>query len=268
MNKMREPHSLLVAADMSQLELRIGAYMSRDPIMLDIIRNGRDMHCVTAAAIYGVDEHRCSKSKPHSCPRPGVSDSMRKTSKVVNYESGYGGGPTKMVEIIEKMVLSEVGMGDELRIPSMSEAKEALATHKRLYAQYWQWVKWTITRIRINGFSETAFGRPRYFPLIDSPRDDDRTEAERAGVNHSIQGTAGDMMKMAQVNIARDSLMSSWGSMLLQIHDEIVSKVWYDKVELYEKRIDQHMQLSQPFAPYVELVVDVNSAFRWDECHK
>lgn len=257
--------TLLVAADMSQLELRIGAYMSRDPVMIDILRAGRDMHCVTAAAVYGVDEHRCT-SKPHECPRPGVTDAMRATAKVYNYLTNYGGKAAKAIEGIEKLVLEKPELG--LDVPTLVEAKSALRAHERLYAGYWQWVRWTITRARINGYSETAYGRPRFSDLIDSPRDDDRAEAERALVNHCIQGTAGDMVKMAQVNISRDRLMDDWGYMVLQVHDEIVSVVKRPHVEAYKARIDKHMQLGQPFMPHVELIVDVNAAFRWKDCHK
>lgn len=260
------PRTLLVAADMSQLELRIAAYMSRDAVMIDILKSNRDMHCVTAAAIYGVDEHRCQPGKPHDCPRPGVTNAMRDTSKVVNYLSNYGGKAGKMIEGIEKMVLERPELG--LSVPTMDEAKHALRTHERLYAGYWQWVRWTITNARINHYSVTAFGRPRYSDDIESGNPEYRAEAERALVNHAIQGTAADMMKMAQVNISRDDLMSSRGKMLLQVHDEIVSRVLREHVPWYEQRIDLHMQLGQPFMPWVELKVDVNSAFRWRDCHK
>lgn len=260
-----EPRTLLVAADMSQLEIRIAAFMSRDPVMIDILKRGRDMHCVTAAAIYGVDEHRCRVSHPHECIRPGVTDAMRDNSKVWNYMANYGGKAGKGVELIEKAVLER---GLDIPIPSLDEAKYALNVHHRLYAQYWNWVGWTITRARINGCSETAFGRPRYSDDINSRDDYYRTSAERALVNHCIQGTAGDMIKMAQVNISRDALMCERGRMLLQVHDEIVSVVQREHVPWYEARIAQHMELGQPFEPYVSLIVDVKSAFRWKDCHK
>ena len=247
------PNTMLVAADYSQLELRVSAYMSRDPLMIDILQQGRDMHVVTAAAIYNVAES-------------AVTPQMRQTAKTVNYLTSYGGAANKMIEGIEKLVLEHPELG--LEIPSRPEAQAALNTHRRLYKQYWQWVSWTIQRARINKYSETAFGRPRYNDLIDSPRDDDRTEAERALVNHCIQGTAADLMKMAMVNISTDVLMQSWGDMLLQVHDEIVSVVASDHVMCYNNRIRQHMELKQPFAPWVELVVDVTSGQDWKQCHK
>ena len=263
----RESATLLVAADMSQLELRISAYMSRDPVMMDILRSGRDMHCVTAAAIYGVDEHRCKRGCEHiGYSGPGVTDAMRNTAKVVNYLTSYGGKAGKMIEGIEKMVLEHPEMG--LSVPTLQEANHALKTHRRLYAQYWRWVGWTIIRTREKGYSETAFGRPRFIPDIDHPDDAKRAEAERQAVNHCIQGTAADLMKMAMVNIARDDEMSKVGEMVLQVHDEIVSIVAREAVAWYKDRIRQHMELGQPFEPYVKLIVDVESAFTWAGTHK
>lgn len=259
--------TLLVAADESQLELRISAFMARDSMMMDILKSGRDMHCVTAAAIYGVDEHRCKRGCEHiGYSGPGVTDAMRGTAKVVNYLTSYGGKAGKMIEGIEKMVLEHPEMG--LAIPTLTEAQYALKTHRRLYAQYWRWVGWTIIRTREKGYSETAFGRPRFIPDIDSLVDQYRSEAERQAVNHCIQGTAADLMKMAMVNISRDSEMSKVGEMVLQVHDEIVSIVERDAVEWYKGRIRQHMELQQPFAPYVELIVDVEEGWTWKETHK
>lgn len=254
------PSTLLVAADMSQLELRISAYMSRDPVMMDILAAGRDMHCVTAAAVYGV------RSELRVKDGGDVTDAMRNVAKVVNYLTSYGGQAGKMLEGIEKMALEHPELG--LTIPTLEEARDALKAHRRLYRQYWNWVQWTILRTRDLGYSETAFGRPRYLENINSAYEAERSEAERQAVNHSIQGSAADLMKMAQVNIFRDTVMQLWGKMLLQVHDEIVSKVTREHVPEYEARIDRHMQLGQPFAPYVELKVDVGHAFRWKDCHK
>ena len=118
------------------------------------------------------------------------------------------------------------------------------------------------------GYSETAFGRRRYFIDIMSPMDQYRTEAERACVNHAIHGTAADLMKMAQRNISRDEWMQARGSMRLQVHDEIVSNVGKVWVPEYKTRLRTHMELGQPFAPYVPLTVDVLSGPNWKETHK
>lgn len=245
----------IVAGDMSQLELVISAYMSRDPVMLEIINNGWDMHCITAEAIYGVPWREIAKDSP-----------LRAVAKVANYLTSYGGKAAKLIEGIEKLALQRPEMN--LTIPDMAEAKRILAAHKRKYARYWEWVSWTIMLCRQNGYSETAFGRPRFFPDITSQLDIYKGDAERACVNHAIQGTAADLMKMAMKNIAADELMASWGEMVLQVHDEIVSVVKKEFVTEYRERLRTHMELGQPFMPFVPLTVDVLSGPNWKDCHK
>lgn len=192
---------------------------------------------------------------------------MRQGTEItITGNTSYGGKAAKMIEGIEKMVLEHPESG--LQVPTLDEAKFALATHRRLYKQYWTWTSWVVARTRDLGYSETAFGRPRFLPLIDSPREDDRSEAERQAINHQIQGSSADLMKMAMVNISKDRRMNEWGQMVLQVHDEIVSIVRTDMVESYKQRITTHMELKQPFEPYVRLEVDVNAAFDWGACHK
>jgi DNA polymerase-1 len=246
----------VVAGDMSQLELVIAAYMSRDPVMMEAINRGWDLHRITAGEIYGIADWQSI----------GKDDPRRAIAKVANYLSGYGGKWRKLIEGIEKLALQRPELN--LTVPDEQEARRILNVHKKKYARYWEWVSWTIIRTREQGYSETAFGRPRFFEDIDSPLDDKRTEAERAAVNHCIQGTAADLMKMAMGNIARDELMSSWGYMVLQVHDEIVSIVKREHVEEYKARLRVHMELKQPFAPFVSLVVDVLSGPNWRETHK
>lgn len=246
----------VVAGDMSQLELVIAAYMSRDPVMLEAINNGWDLHRIMAGEIYGVaDWLSIAKDDPR-----------RAVAKVANYLSGYGGKWRKLIEGIEKLALQKPEMN--LVIPDEAEARRILNAHKRRLARYWEWVNWTIIRTRELGYSETAFGRPRFFPDIESYLDQYKGEAERACVNHAIQGTAADLMKMAMVNIAADEVMSSWGYMQLQVHDEIVSCVQHEHVEEYKSRLRTHMELNQPFMPHVKLTVDVLSGDNWRDCHK
>lgn len=245
----------LVPGDMSQLELVIAAYMSRDPVMVEIIRQGWDMHRITAEAIYGVPWRDIPKDSP-----------MRAVSKVANYLSNYGGQKRKLQEGIEKDALLKPELG--IVVPDLVECARILTAHKRKYVGYWNWVERTKARTRALGFSETAFGRPRYFPDINSDNDEYRAEAERAAVNHAIQGTAADLMKMAMVNISRDKLMSSWGYMVLQVHDEIVSVVRKQFVSEYMERLRTHMELGQPFEPIVPLTVDVTHGPNWANAHK
>lgn len=245
----------IVAGDMSQLELVIGAYVSRDKVMMEIIRNGWDMHCITAEAVYGIDWRAVRKDDP-----------TRNTAKVVNYLSSYGGQAHKLIEGIEKLALSRPELG--LTIPSLAEAKRIIAAAKRKYAGYWSWADVMMARTRTLGYAETAFGRPRWLPDIRSEDDEARSSAQRQAVNHAIQGTAADLMKMAMVNISRDKVMSSWGYMVLQVHDEIVSVVRKKFVPEYMERLRSHMALGQPFEPIVPLTVDVTHGPDWKNAHK
>lgn len=245
----------LVPGDMSQLELVIAAYMSRDPVMVEIIRKGWDMHRITAEAIYGAPWRDIPKDSP-----------MRAVSKVANYLSNYGGQKRKLQEGIEKDALTKPELG--IVVPDLAECARILVAHKRKYAGYWAWVERTKARTRALGYSETAFGRPRFFPDINSDNEEYRAEAERAAVNHAIQGTAADLMKMAMVNISRDATMSSWGYMVLQVHDEIVSIVKREHVPAYMERLRIHMELGQPFEPIVPLTVDVTHGPNWANAHK
>jgi len=245
----------LVPGDMSQLELVIAAYMSRDPVMIEIIRHGWDMHRITAEAIYGIPWRDIPKDSP-----------MRAVSKVANYLSNYGGQKRKLQEGIEKDALVKPELG--IVVPDLAECARILTAHKRKYVGYWNWVERTKARTRSLGYAETAFGRPRFFPDINSPNDEYRAEAERAAVNHAIQGTAADLMKMAMVNISRDKVMNEWGYMVLQVHDEIVSIVQKEHVEEYMERLRGHMELGQPFEPIVPLTVDVTHGPDWAHAHK
>ena len=263
---MSVPQTELVAVDLSQLELRIAAYCSRDPLMMKILRDGADMHLVTAAGIYDRDPHLCL-NKPHPCPRPGCTSAMRKSGKVGNFLVQFGGGPTKFIEGVEKLVLESPEEG--LVIPTMAEARHVINTHQRLYKQYWKWTTWTKMRAEELGYAETVFGRPRYLPDLRSPYEDLREAAGRQAVSEAIQGTAADLVKQAMVNIANDVEMSTKGAMLLQVHDEIVSTV-FDKswTMWYAERLQKHMCLGQPFEPYVELIADAGHGSNWKDIHK
>jgi DNA polymerase I-like protein with 3'-5' exonuclease and polymerase domains len=245
----------LVPGDMSQLELVVAAYMSRDPVMIEIIRQGWDMHRITAEAIYSVPWRDVPKDS-----------SMRAVSKVANFLSNYGGQKRKLQEGIEKDALSKPELG--IVVPDLAECSRILMAHKRKYVGYWAWVERTKARTRALGYAETAFGRPRFFPDINSDNDEYRSEAERAAVNHAIQGTAADLMKMAMVNISRDKLMNEWGYMVLQVHDEIVSVVQKNYVAAYSERLKTHMELAQPFEPVVPLRAEVTHGMTWQGAHK
>jgi len=245
----------IVAGDMSQLELVISAFQSKDPVMCEIIRNGWDMHSITAEAIFGIPWREIPKDSP-----------FRAIAKVVNYLSSYGGQKDKLIEGIEKLALKSPELG--INVPSPAEAAMFIAKAKAKYQRYWAWTRWVVLFAQDNGYAETAYGRPRFFPDINSGNSEYRGNAERAAINHAIQGTAADLMKMAMVNIDRDATMSKLGYQCLQVHDEIVSIVHIDSVSAYSQRLRAHMELGQPFEPVVPLTVDVTHGPNWKDAHK
>lgn len=251
--------SILVAADMSQLELRIAAAASKDPVMIEILSHDPlapegDMHIRTAAQITGL-------------PLDSIPKSWRNQAKIVNYLSNYDGRESKLIEGVEKRVLEDPDSG--LTVPTILEARRWLAAHHALYERYWKWKYWTLARVRDLGYAETMFGRPRFFPDINSYDDGLRKDAERAACNHVIQGTAADLLKMAMIRVAEDPWMSEAGYMTLQVHDEIVSIVHRDEdATEYGVKLDRYMQCSQPFLPDVKLVVDVGYGSNWKDTHK
>jgi|FLYL01.1.fsa_nt_gi DNA polymerase-1 len=250
-----DPDTVIVSGDMSQLELTIAAFVSRDPKLCEAIRNDWDLHRITASAIYGIPWQEIPKES-----------TMRVIAKMVNYLSNYGGQHELLREQLEKLALSNMAAG--IPVPSREECMEFLKAHKRLYSTYWSWVYHTIEKTRQLGYSETVFGRPRYFPDIDSRDEQKRKEAERACVNHVIQGTAADLMKLAMRSISLDTEMSAWGRVVLQVHDELVCLVDRRYSEVYGQKLKQHMELQQPFEPYVPLRVDVAWGHNWAEAHK
>jgi len=250
-----DPGTVLVAGDMGQLELVIAAYMSRDPVMIEILRNGWDMHRITAEAVYGIPWREIPKDS-----------SMRSVSKVANYLSQYGGQKDKLQEGVEKLALSQPELG--LAVPTITECAFILRQHRKKYTRYWEWTTWTIRKARECGYAETAFGRPWFCPDINSAHAEYRKEAERAVIAITIQGTAADLMKMAMVGIDRDEEMSRWGTPVLQVHDEIVSIVRSEYTSQYMIRLSEHMLLGQPFEPVINLTVDVLSGPSWGQTHK
>jgi DNA polymerase I-like protein with 3'-5' exonuclease and polymerase domains len=252
------PGDVIVSGDQSQLELIIAAFMSKDEVMLEALENKWDLHAITAEALYGIPWRRVEKNSPE-----------RFIGKLVNYLSQYGGQHKKLREVIEKAALSNPEAG--ITVPSERECKAFIERHRKRYARYWSWVDATILRTREKGYSETAFGRPRFFrvmPSINSPDPAERAEAERAAVNHAIQGSAADLMKAAMIAIASDEELSRWGDMLLQVHDEIVSTVREEYAERYAEKMQVHMEVGQPFAPDVRLEVDIAIGSNWAEAHK
>ncbi|MBI4323356.1 MAG: DNA polymerase I [Candidatus Omnitrophica bacterium] len=193
-----EPGWVLVAADYSQIELRILAHLSNDPALLDVFRQDRDIHRHTASLIYGV-------------PEEDVTPEMRSAMKAVNFGIIYG--------------MSAHGLSKELGIPH-EEAAAFIAAYFARYPRVRACLDEHIHRARQDGYVQTLLGRRRLIPEVNSPDPVVRQFGERMAVNAPIQGTAADLIKLAMVRLAEAFRRRRLASrMILQVHDELVFEV-------------------------------------------
>ncbi len=195
------PGCKLLSADYSQVELRILAHISQDEAMLAAFRAGEDIHRSTAAKIYSI-------------PLDQVSSEQRSIAKMVNFATSYG--------------VSAFGLASRTEL-SRTEAAAFLDAYFQTYPGIRRYVDETIQTARRQGYVETLLGRRRYFPVLKDGGRGSRLEqqgAERAAINHPIQGTAADIIKIAMVRLHRALKEQGLQSrMLLQVHDELVLEV-------------------------------------------
>jgi len=230
----------LLAADYSQIELRIMAAMSGDPGMIEAFENDLDIHSATAARVYGV-------------PLANVLPEMRGTAKMVNFGIIYG--------------ISAFGLSQRLGIPR-AEAAEIIETYFAQYPQVKAFMDRTIEEARQDGFVETLTGRRRYLPDIASSNQNVRGNAERAAINTPIQGSAADMIKLAMTrvhNLLRQQNRRS--AMLLQVHDELVFDLHRDEEHDLVPRIVEAMQNALSLPNHVPVKVDTGTGPNWLAAH-
>ncbi len=187
-----------VSADYSQIELRLVAHMSGDPVLLDAFREGQDIHAITASEVFGI--------------MPGlVTSEMRRRAKAINFGIIYGMGA--------------YGLSSDLDI-SVKEASEYIDNYFTHYKLVKEFIDKTIDGAREAGFTETLFGRRRFIPELSSRTPATRKFGERIAINTPIQGTAADMIKAAMVSIYRRLGAEGFASrMILQVHDELIFEV-------------------------------------------
>ena len=187
-----------LSADYSQIELRLVAHMSGDPVLLEAFREGKDIHAITASEVFGI--------------MPGlVTKEMRRRAKAINFGIIYGMGP--------------FGLASDLDI-SVKEAGEYIESYFDHYKLVKEFIDKTIDGAREAGFTETLFGRRRFIPELGSKAPATRRFGERIAVNTPIQGTAADMIKAAMVTIYKRLKAEGFLSrMLLQVHDELIFEV-------------------------------------------
>ncbi len=222
----------LIVADYSQIELRLLAHMSGDPVLVDAFRNGEDIHTRTAAEVMGV-------------PPMLVTKEARNSAKAVNFGIVYG--------------ISSFGLASNLGI-SRKEADLYIRSYFERYAGVKRFIDETIARTRETGVARTLFGRERPIPDMNSRNSTARGFAERTAVNSPIQGTAADLIKLAMVRI--DGLLEGFESkLLLQVHDELVLESPPDERERVQEMVKREMESVCDLA--VPLVVEVGAGQNW-----
>jgi DNA polymerase-1 len=225
---------VLLVADYSQIELRLLAHMSKDPVLVSAFRNGEDIHTRTAAEVFGT-------------PPLMVTSEMRRNAKAVNFGIVYGQTPW--------------GLATQLGI-DRKEAEVYIRNYFERYSGVKKFIDRTIEEVRKTGVAKTLLGRERPIPDMNARNPNARSFAERTAVNTPLQGTAADLIKMAMIRIDRElTARKSEGRMLLQVHDELVLEAPPDEVEDLKKLVKQEME--GVFGLEVPLIVDVGVGTNW-----
>lgn len=222
----------LVVADYSQIELRLLAHFSHDPVLVEAFRNGEDIHTRTAAEVFGV-------------PPLMITPEQRRNAKAVNFGIVYGQTPFGLAQ--------SLGIGRK-------EAEQYIHAYFERYAGVRKFIDATIAKVRRDGFVTSMFGRRRPIPDMNSRNPNARSFAERTAVNTPLQGTAADLIKLAMIHIDR-KLGGMQARMLLQVHDELVFEAPPEEVDtirvMAKKEMEQVAKLDVP------LVVDVGVGENW-----
>jgi DNA polymerase-1 len=228
----------LLAADYSQIELRIIAALSGDEGMIEAFVNKYDIHSATASKVFDV-------------PMEGVTREMRSKAKMVNFGIIYG--------------ISAFGLGQRLSIPR-KEAKEIIDSYFEKYPKIKSFMDQSVVQAKENGYVETLLGRRRNLKDINSNNAIVRGHAERNAINAPIQGTAADVIKIAMINVLKEMKAKKMNSrMLLQVHDELVFDVHKEEVEAMQKLVRENMEHAVRMA--VPLDVEMSTGDNWLQAH-
>ena len=228
----------LLAADYSQIELRIMAHLAKDAGLLSAFRNNLDVHTATAAEVFKVD-------------LAAVTSDQRRSAKAINFGLIYGMGAQKL--------------GKSIGVDT-KQAKAYIDTYFARYPGVRDYMERTRAQASEQGYVETLFGRRLYLPEIHSNKPQERAGAERTAINAPMQGTAADIIKIAMVAV--DNWLAESGldaKVILQVHDELVLEVREDLVEQVSEQIRGHMSAAASLD--VPLLVEVGVGNNWDEAH-
>ncbi|HKG22919.1 MAG TPA: DNA polymerase, partial [Blastocatellia bacterium] len=230
------PGYVLMSADYSQIELRLFAHLTGDPVMTEAFNNGEDIHTRTARAVFGAKT------------RQEESES-RRLAKVVNFAIAYDVGPFGLAQ--------RTGL-------TRAEAKKAIDNYYETYTGVRRYMEETPVRVREDGVVKTLFGRIRPIPDINNHNHNLRARAEREAINAPIQGTAADLVKMAMIRVHERLRRSGLGArVLLQVHDELLLEVPKAEVEQTRELVRKEMESVYELA--VPLVVDIGVGKNWME---
>ena len=227
-----EPGWKLIVADYSQIELRLLAHMSHDPVLMEAFRNGEDIHTRTAAEVMGI-------------PPLMITPEQRRNAKAVNFGIVYGQTP--------------FGLSKQLGI-DRKEAELYIRAYFERYAGVRRFIDNTIAEVRRTGMAVNLFGRRRPIPDMNSRNPAARNFAERTAVNTPLQGTAADMIKLAMIRIA-EKLRGRETRMLLQVHDELVFEAPPGEVDEIRSLVKTEMESVRKLD--VPMVVDVGVGDNW-----
>lgn len=232
------PGYQLMAADYSQIELRIMAHLAQDEGLLHAFRHGLDVHKATAAEVFGVE-------------LDAVSADQRRSAKAINFGLIYG--------------MSAFGLAKQIDV-DRKQAQDYIDRYFSRYPGVLAYMERTRAQAGEQGYVETLFGRRLYLPEIHAKNQAMRKGAERTAINAPMQGTAADIIKRAMVRVdnwLRDSALDA--RVVMQVHDELVLEVREDLVEQVSAGLKEHMAAAASLD--VPLVVDVGVGNNWDEAH-
>lgn len=227
----------VVAADYSQIELRIMAHLSQDQGLINAFTQGKDIHRSTAAEIFGIalDE---------------VTSEQRRNAKAINFGLIYG--------------MSAFGLSRQLGI-GRADAQSYMDLYFKRYPGVQTFMHDIREKAKAQGYVETLFGRRLYLPDINSSNGMRRKAAERVAINAPMQGTAADIIKRAMIQLDQKLQNDPDIAMIMQVHDELVFEVRSEKVEFYSELIKTHMESAADLV--VPLIVEVGQGTNWDEAH-
>ena len=229
-----KPGHQLLSADYSQIDLRMLAHISGDPVLCDAFRKGEDVHTTTACQIFGIQ------------PNQMTSD-VRRVAKSINFGIVYG--------------ISAFGLSQQLGI-SVEEAKSHIDRYFERYIGVRAWMDACLKEAREQGSVRTLLGRIRYVPEINAKNPNMRGFGERMALNTPIQGTSADVIKVAMVDIAKAQRKEKWSAeLLLQVHDELVFEVPSAELESSARRIRPYME--DAVALKIPVVVDFKAGTNW-----